>query len=247
MPLRTIAIILVEPQGSLNIGSTARAMMNFGLNDLRLVTPRADHLNDEARRMAVKATSLLEAAQIHNSLESALADCHYSIATTRRFGKYRERLLLPEEAADLLIPLSQTGRTALVFGREDHGLSTAEIDCCQRLLTIPSHEGLRSLNLAQSVAVSLYELFKSARKPDVSSTKGPKLATGQSLQELYVHMRQTLVAVGYLDKQNPDHILRAFRGIFGRAQLDHREVRILRGLLSRIDWLKKKANSPKGD
>ncbi len=154
--------MLVEPQGALNIGSVARAMMNFGFSDLRLVNPQTDHLSDEARRMAVKATSLLEGAQIHPDLPSALADCHLAMGTTRRFGKYREDFLHPDQAAQEILALPPAQRTALVFGREDKGLHTAELDLCQRLITIPTGDLLPSMNLAQAVSLCLYEAAKAA-------------------------------------------------------------------------------------
>lgn len=234
--LGNICVVLVEPQGSLNIGSSARVMLNFGVGELRLVNPRTSHLNEEARRMAVNARPILDAAACYDSLATALADCHYSMATTRRFGKYRENFLHPEAAAQQLLPLTAHGRVALVFGREDSGLETNELDLCQRLLTIPTGEELPSLNLAQAVGVCLYELCK-AHKTHHRPERSRKLATSESLEAMYAHMQQTLLAIDFLNDQNPDHILRAFRRLFGRAELDPREVKVLHGLWSRIDWL----------
>lgn len=232
-----ICIILVEPKGSLNIGSVCRAMLNFGLSELRLVNPAASHLNDEARRMAVKATPLLENATIYGNLAQALADCHFAIGTTRRFGKYRRDFFQPDQAARQILSLAEHDKTALVFGREDHGLATEELDLCQRLLTIPTHDDLPSLNLAQAVSICLYEINK-ARK-DVANTEKPekRLAKSHKLEAMMQHMRQTMIDLDFLDRQNPDHILRTFRQIFGRAQLNDREVQILHGLWSRVDWL----------
>ncbi len=239
LDLSQVAVVLVEPQGPLNIGSVCRAMANFGVSDLRLVKPEADHLCDEARRMAVKATPILEVAQIFPSLAEALADCHFSLATTRRFGKYREDFWHPEQAAAEVLALSENGRVALVFGREDHGLFTSEIDLCQRLITIPTHERLRSLNLSQAVGICLYELYRAASVPRraASAVDSRRLAPAGELEAMFQHLRQCLLDINYLDRQNPEHILRAYRRILGRAQLNQREVRILQGLWSRIDWL----------
>ena len=235
------SIILVEPQGPLNIGSVCRAMANFGFDNLRLVKPQADHLCDEARRMACKATPLLENATLFPSLSLALADCHFAMATTRRLGKYREHCLLPDQAAKEFLPLSLRGRVGLVFGREDHGLFTAELDLCQRLITIPTHEDLASMNLAQAATLCLYEIYKaSLALPE--QTRGKKLALSDKLEAMLQHMQQTMVSINYLDRQNPEHIVRTYRRIFGRAQLSDREVRVLQGLWSRIDWLKEKAD-----
>jgi tRNA/rRNA methyltransferase len=237
MKLEQVSVILVEPQGPLNVGAVCRVMMNFGFTDLRLVNPQADFLGDEARRMAVKAGTLLEGARLYGTLEEAVADCQLVIGTTRRFGKYREDFLHPEEAAELLLPWTDQGRVALLFGREDHGLSTAELDLCQRLMTIPTHDELPSMNLAQSVAVCLYEVSRAFGRAQGVRGGGKRLASGKMLEGMFQHMRRTLLAIEFLDAQNPDHVLRTFRRVFGRAGLNDREVRILQGLWSRIDWL----------
>jgi tRNA/rRNA methyltransferase len=237
MNLSNVSVVLVEPQGPLNIGSVCRAMMNFGFSDLRLVNPQTDHLVDEARRMAVKAGGLLERAAVFPDLETALQDCHLALATTRRFGKYREDFLHPDQAGEYLLPWTEKGRVALVFGREDKGLTTSELDLCQRLITIPTNDQLPSMNLAQSVVLCLYETAKAQASAKGKSGGRKKLASNKVLESMYGHMRQTLCDIGFLDPQNPDHILRSLRRIFGRAGLNDREVRILRGLWSRLDWL----------
>ncbi len=247
MNLQNICVILVAPQGPLNIGSVCRAMMNFGISDLRLVTPEADHLSDEARRMAVKAGDLLDNATVYDSLAGALADCRYSMGTTRRFGKYRDNFLHPDQAAQALLPLTDEGKTALVFGREDKGLHTAELDLCQRFITIPTCDELPSMNLAQAVSVCLYETAKAARELEGKSTGRKKFATGEALEGMYQHMRETLTTIGYLDPQNPDHILHSFRRIFGAAGLNERDVNILHGLWSRIDWVENELKKSRGD
>lgn len=231
-----LAIVLVEPQGALNIGSIARAMLNFGFTDLRLVNPQVDHLCHEARMMAVKAAPVLENAQVFTDLNSALTGCVLAFGTTRRFGKYREGLLHPETAAKQLLPVSYSEPVALVFGREDHGLFTNELDLCQHFITIPTCDELPSMNLAQAVSLCVYEVSKVMKKPDEGVLSGRKnFSSNENLESMYQHMRESLVSIGYLDVQNPDHILRSFRRIFGRAGLNDREVKILRGLFNQID------------
>ncbi|MDA3903682.1 MAG: RNA methyltransferase [Desulfuromusa sp.] len=230
-----LVVVLVEPQGALNIGSVCRAMLNFGFTDLRMVNPQVDHLSHDARLMAVKAATVLENAHVFHSLEDALADCVLSFGTTRRFGRYREGLLHPEEAAGRLFPVVQEKPVALVFGREDKGLLTSELDLCQHFITIPTDENLPSMNLAQAVSLCLYEVSK-VRGQTARRTYGcEKLASSEYLESMYQHMRQSLLNIGYLDPQNPDHILRSFRRILGRSGLNDREVRILRGLFNQID------------
>ncbi|WP_321370824.1 RNA methyltransferase [uncultured Desulfuromusa sp.] len=230
-----LTVVLVEPQGALNIGSACRAMLNFGCSSLRLVNPQVDHLSHDARLMAVKAATVLENARVFESLEDALSDCVLSFGTTRRFGRYREGLLRPDEAADRLLPVAQKDAVALVFGREDRGLFTSELDLCQHFITIPTDENLPSMNLAQAVSLCLYEVSKAKGRLTGQSGSGKKLANNATLESMYQHMRQSLLHIGYLDPQNPDHILRTFRRILSRSSLNDRDVRILRGLFNQID------------
>jgi tRNA/rRNA methyltransferase len=230
-----LAVVLVEPQGGLNVGSVCRAMLNFGITDLRLVNPQVDHLAHDARLMAVKAATVLESARIFDTLEDALSGCVQSFGTTRRFGRYREGLLHPSEAANNLVPIALESQVALVFGREDRGLFTTELDLCQHFITIPTNEMLPSMNLAQAVSLCLYEVSKARGELDGRVAKHKKFASSENLESMYQHMRQSLLNIGYLDPQNPDHILRNFRRIFSRSGLNDRDVRILRGLFNQID------------
>jgi tRNA/rRNA methyltransferase len=235
--MQHIRIILVEPQGPINVGSICRLMMNFGLSSLCLVNPCEDYRSLASRRMALKAESFLNQAAVFPTLEAALADCHLAFGTTRRFGKYRDYFLTPEQSA--VQALSQpTGTTvAFVFGREDRGLHTSELDLCHAFVTIPTDPNYPSMNLSHAVALVLYELRKKALM-DQTITNGNRVqAQARDVENMFQHMRRTLLAAEYLDPQNPDHILRAFRRLFGRSGLDDREVRILRGLWSRIDWI----------
>jgi tRNA/rRNA methyltransferase len=236
--MNNITIVLVEPQGPLNVGSVCRAMMNFGFCNLRLVNPCSTYRSLDARRMALAAESILNDAQVFATLDAALADCHLAFGTTRRFGKYREDCISPEQTAARALSQSTATRIALVFGREDRGLHTSELDLCQYFVTIATDDAYPSLNLSHAVALLLYEIRKHAtRGQSAAPVNGTTAATAAQVEHMFQHMRRSLVAVDYLDHQNPDHILRAFRRLFGRTGLSDREVRILQGLWSRIDWI----------
>jgi len=157
-----ISIVLVEPQGPINVGSVCRCMMNFGLHDLRLVNPCDDYRSLNARRMALSAETILARSTIFPTLKEALSDCQAAFGTTRRFGKYREDCITPQDAATRIQSQSPPHRTALVFGREDRGLHTSELDLCQWFVTIPTDNGYPSMNLSHAVAILLYELGKAA-------------------------------------------------------------------------------------
>ena len=232
-----ISIVLVEPQGPINVGSVCRVMKNFGLRDLRLVNPCADFRDLPARRMALKAATILEQAAIYPTLERALADCHLAFGTTRRFGRYREDFLSPAQCAARALEQPDESRVAMVFGREDRGLHTSELDLCQHFVTIPSDDAYPSLNLSHAVALLLYELCKALSDGAPPVGKAPVTAPAEAIENMFRHMRRTLLAADFLDPQNPDHIIRAFRRLFGRTGLSDREVRILQGLWSRIDWI----------
>ena len=236
-------IVLVEPQGARNIGSICRVMLNFGFHELRLVAPRADHLSQEARYMAVKdSRQLLKKAKLFKKLADAVADCHIVWGSSRRFGKYRRDWHLPRDINRANDSLAPEQRMALVFGREDHGLSNSELDLCTSFLSIPTSAAFPSMNLAQAVGVCLYEIQRTAT---VSNAPQPRQrAKNEEIEAMIQHMRHALLECGYLDPQNPDHILRAYRRIFSRAGLEGREVRILHGLWRRIEWLTGQTKKP---
>ena len=235
--MQNISIVLVEPQGPINVGSVCRCMMNFGVSDLRLVNPCDDYRSLESRRMALKAERILNQAAVFQDLRGALADCHLAFGTTRRFGKYREDFLTPEQSAVQALSQPPDSTVAFVFGREDRGLHTCELDLCQAFVTIPTDSDYPSMNLSHAVALFLYELRKGALAAENTAIDDRVPAQTADVERMFQHMRRTLLAAEYLDPQNPDHILRAFRRLFGRGGLDDREVRILQGLWSRIDWI----------
>ncbi|GAB6143712.1 RNA methyltransferase [Desulfocicer niacini] len=233
-----LTVVLVAPQGPLNVGSTCRTMMNFGFSDLRLVTPCREYKGLEARKMALSAQPMLEQARVFDSLEDALADCHVAFGTTRRFGKYRKNFFTPDTAGKKIAGLSNSFRCALVLGREDNGLTTEELSLCHDFITIPTEDSFPSMNLSHALTLFLYEISKAMKSAVRTTTSNqPKPATMALTEQMYAHMRNTLCGIDYLDPQNPDHLLRTFRRIFSRAGLGERDVNIIRGLMSRIDWI----------
>ena len=238
-----ISVVLVGTQSPGNIGMVCRAMKNMGLADLRLVNPcQVDHL--DAIKFAVSARNLLDSARIFGSLEEAIADCEFSVATTRRHGKYRNEIWSPGEVVERFSSCAPGSRLAMVFGREDSGLTTEEVALCRWQSTITTADEFGSLNLSQAVLIFCYEFLKGAVP---AAEKQPReLAGSASLEPLYGHMERTLLRIGYLNPQNPDHMMRTMRRIFSRAELDEREVSSLRGLLSQIDWAAAEFKGKKG-
>ena len=231
--LENIRIVLVEPKGSGNIGSVARAMKNMGLNDLAIVGGGRTK-SFWARAMAVHAGEILKEARRFPTLREAVADCGLVVGTTCRGGLYRSHSQAPRDVAPKIVAAARSGKTALVFGPEDHGLDNRDLKYCQWLLTIPAHSDYPSLNVAQAVMVCLYEIFLASLK------KAPRemisRAPAESVESLFDRMRRSLLKIGFLDSQNPEHILLAVRRLLGRAGLEERDVRILTGLFRQIEW-----------
>jgi tRNA/rRNA methyltransferase len=226
--------VLVEPQSPGNIGMTCRAMKNMGFNRLRLVNG-CDRFHPESLKFAVAARDLLESTTVFPDLASALADCKLTVGTTRRHGKYRQEILSPVEVADRL--RNQTAsdcQAAIVFGREDNGLTTEELSLCRWHATIPTSAEYGSLNLAQSVLLFCYEMQKTSTTP--ADTRTNEMADSSEMETFFGHLHASMKKIGFLNEQNPDHIMRSMRRIFFRANLDSREVTVLRGILTQIDW-----------
>ncbi len=187
--------------------------------------------------MALSAFSVLEKALVFNDLKSALSDIQIAFGTTRRFGKYRKNFFTPSGAALKINKSYHDTNCALVLGPEDTGLETKDLDLCQHFITIPTHEAYPSMNLSHALSILLYEIsIKSDAGVNFFNPAPKKLADGDEIEQMFDHMKESLVNIDFFDRQNPDHLLRTFRRIFGESGLSSRDVRILRGLMSRIDW-----------
>jgi tRNA/rRNA methyltransferase len=233
--MKHMRIVLVRPQGMMNVGSVARAMKNVGMTELALVNPAAPPSHPDARVMAVRAHDILEGALIFSRLTDAIADCTWVIGTTRRRGKEREGLIDPRQIAAEIADMAQQNKVAVIFGPEDRGLSNRDLDLCQRLVSIPSHEEYGSLNLAQAVMIICYEIYLVTHHQK-ADPRIRQLATSEELEGMYYHMEETLLRIGFLDQNNPKRIMAVLRRIFGRARLNPREVKILRGICRQAHW-----------
>ena len=158
-PLKNITLVLVRPQYAGNIGAVCRAMKNMGLTRLNLVSPEQDHQSAEARMMATSAKDILQKAKIFSSLEDALQDFRWIAGTSARKGINRGPFISPREICPEIIQNARSIPVAILFGPEDRGLTNRELDPCHALISIPTHPGLSSLNLAQAVVLLSYELY----------------------------------------------------------------------------------------
>jgi tRNA/rRNA methyltransferase len=240
----SLQVVLVEPAGPLNVGSVARLCANFAIDGLRLVAPRCDPLDPEARRMAVHGLPLLEGAVLYPSLKAALADCTRVVATT---GRAEGAPLALEPAAQALrwllaapaeVSRSRTPQvSALVFGREDRGLSNDELLLAGRLLRIGTGEAYTSLNLSHAAAVVLHELHQLRAGPAApeQGKAGDPCPRG-TLEAALSDAEDLLLEVGFLHSHTRRARMAKLRALFQRGQITAGEVALLRGMVCQLRW-----------
>ena len=232
LDLNSVSIILVRPKFHENIGSVARAMKNMGLNRL-IVVDGCSPLHMNAYKLASGAEDILERSEECNALREAISDMGSVVGTTSRGGKGRSPLLTPRALFKRLIPLSAKNSMGLVFGSEKEGLTNEELSLCHYYVRIPSSEAFPSLNLAQAVMILCYELFQSSMWVDIRPIQ---LAKAEQMERMFEHMERTLLDIEFLNAKNPKRIMGVLRRLFGRSEMEEKEVRILEGIWSKIDW-----------
>jgi tRNA/rRNA methyltransferase len=231
-------VVLVEPQLGENIGSAARAMANFGLARLRLVKPRQGWPNDKARVMAAGADRVLDGAQLYDTLEAAIADCSFVLATTARAHDQAKPVVGPQQAAAEMAPRIAAGETvALVFGRERNGLENHEVGLADRIVTLPVNPAFASLNLAQAIVIVAYEWFKATAAGKLSFGMPDKSAPApkQQLLAFFAALERELEKVEFFrppDKRATMQI--NLRNIFARMQPTQQDIQTLHGVITSI-------------
>ena len=235
--LNNIAIVLTGTRYPENIGAAARAMLNMGIERLILVDPQNYDLA-RINKMATHAASVVvEKLEVYDTLKEALADFNYVVGTTARLGGQRKVISSPAKLARQLIPLSDQNRIAVLFGPEDRGLSNVDIRSCHVLMNIPTAE-FSSLNLAQAVMVTCYELFRfSLDKP---GEYAPRLANQFELEAMYDQLKDVLMRISFINPDNPDYFMNNLRHFSARMQLRAKEVQIIRGICRQVNWYGKK-------
>jgi tRNA (cytidine32/uridine32-2'-O)-methyltransferase len=229
-------IILVNTTHPGNIGGVARAMKNMGLRELYLVAPRS-FPDEQAVWRAAGAVDILEQAVVVEDLGQAIADCQFVVGTSARGRRIPWPTLDPRRCAEEMAGAAQRGaRVAVVFGREDRGLTNEELQLCNLHLNIPSHPDYTSLNLAMAVQIVAYELrmleLSDELPADPQHEWDADMCTAENLERYYEHLEQTLVEIGFLDPAAPRQLMSRLRRLYGRIQLDEMELNILRGILT---------------
>lgn len=230
-------VVLVRPQLSVNIGMVARAMMNCGLAELRLVCPKEDHLSSEAISGASGAAEILEQAQVFNSLLEAIQDIHYVQATTARSRDMTKRIYTPEYAHSLTSKrLQQQEKVAWLFGPERTGLENTDLVCADALVQIPLNPAHSSLNLSQAVLLMGYTWWnRTSQKICKLATGASQIATKHEVELLLSAMEDKLTCAGYFHfPDKVDRMKRNLRNIFTRCDLTNSEVKTLYNIITYI-------------
>ena len=239
-----IRIVLVNTSHPGNIGGVARAMKNMCLDQLVLVDPM-QYPHAQATARASGADDVLNAAEVHPTLEAGLGDADLVFGASARLRKLSWPQVEPTEFVDKVYSQPPGTKIAVVFGREHSGLTNEELERCHYLLNIPSNPDYSSLNIAAAVQVLAYEIHmrwyklqSGAQEPATEqenlSLDGEPFATAQDMDRFYDHLYEMLTQVGFLQTEHPRKMMRRLRRLFNRARVDRVELNILRGILTTI-------------
>lgn len=238
-----IRIVLVNTTHPGNIGGVARAMKNMGLSRLYLVAPRK-YPHEEADWRAASAQDILAGAVVCDTLDEAIGDCQFVAGTSARERRIPWPLLDARQCAQRIADASNNEQVAVLFGREDRGLTNDELKCCNLHLNIPSDAAYSSLNLAMAVQIVAYELRMLAVAGDLPVAQDDQwdtpFSTRENMERFYTHLEETLVDIEFLDPAAPRQLMARLRRLYSRVRLDEMELNILRGILTETQkWVKK--------
>lgn len=227
-----VRVVLVEPKEAGNVGAAARAMKNFGFTDLVLVGSRPQITRDASEWWAKGASDVVQSARHVSTLKEALADVHLSIATTAIRGRHVYEQLSPADVARLAEEtLGDDHILALVFGREEWGLTGAEVAACQRTASVPTSPDCPTMNLAQAVTVFSYELGKGLRP----QAKAPDPAPGDLIDALNARARDLLIRLGFFGDKAPDRMCAELQALAGKRTLTTREASLLLSFVAHVE------------
>ncbi len=239
----TIKVVLVEPAGPINIGSVARLCENFNVHELRLVSPRCDYLAKEAINMAVRGLKILEKAKVYDDLNTALSDCSRIIATCGRKEHGEIPLNSNKDALNWALKSEREEVIALVFGREDRGLSNEELLKANKVISLNTNENYPSLNLSHAVAIVLHQ-FNQLNELDLLKphTKINYPANLIKLEDCINDAGSLLLEIGFLMKHTYKAKMTKIKQLLLRGEIKDDEVALIRGIISQARWKIKNKN-----
>lgn len=244
----SVIVVLHEPQDLVNIAHVVRVMKNFGVRDLRLVSPR-EYDTHRIGGIAHQTADVLARVRLCDTLDQALADCIHVAGFTARGRTAKRNLQRPREAAAELVPLAEEGPAALLFGREDKGLPNEALDRCHRIVTVPTEPTYGSLNLGHAVAIALYEVALASGAAE-RSFKSPRREAGPAevaeLERLFADVSRALTEIDFFKTRNPEGVMRTVREVAHRAPLDEREAKLLRAMAIEVVKYRERATANPG-
>ena len=232
-----LKVILVEPNGPLNVGSIARLCSNFEVDELRIVSPKCDIFSLEAKKMALKGQKYLDNCKIFDNLENAIFDCDLVIASCGRVDVSKDSFFISsEDLFNWIFSFKKINNLAIIFGREDRGLTNNELLLANKTFNIPTSKNNPSLNLSHAVSIVLYELNKSSKRNFNKELEVFNLASSKQIHDSFVEIEEMLLGIGYLLKHTSSAKISKFKSYISRANTSVHEINVLRGIVHQINW-----------
>ena len=245
MNLSNVVIILCRPEESRNVGAVCRAMANNGLKNLRIVGKKSDFDEERVRILAIHAAPIWEKARFFDSITEAARDCTLVAGTTRRRGKKRGKLLLPEEFAQKAGSITSDGKVAVVFGNERTGLEEEELDECNMGVTIPSSDEFGSLNLSHAVQIISYHIFRKSLEEKNMASRGYTPVSLERLEKTVSEITGDLQKIGFFKLAGRDDMEKFWTDILSRAALSESEAKYIEKIFDKAAGLSEKLKTEK--
>ena len=238
-----LKIILVEPSGTLNVGSIARLCSNFNVDELRIVSPKCDIYSLETKKMALKGINFIHKCTRYESLIDSIADCDLVLATCGRIDYKKEfELDSLENISTWIRNFNEVKNLAILFGREDRGLTNRELLMAHKVFTINTHKNFPSLNLSHAVSIVLYELSKITKSDNNLKKKELDFATAKQIEDSFLEIEKLLLKTGYLLPHTSNAKIAKFKKYIHRSETSKHELDTLRGIVNQINWALKNRN-----
>ena len=231
-----LKLILVEPSGPLNVGSVARLCSNFEVDELRIVSPKCDIFSLEAKKMALKGQKFLKNCKVFDELQKAISDCDLVLASCGRIDINKDSFFVSsEDIFDWTLTFKKINNLAIIFGREDSGLTNDELLLANKTFNIPTSKNNPSLNLSHAVSIALCELNKSSKKSFNQELEVFNLASSKQIHDSFLEIEELLLRVGYLLKHTSNAKINKFKNFILRANTSMHEINVLRGIVHQIN------------
>lgn len=243
MNLSNVVIILCRPEESRNVGAVCRAMANNGLKNLRIVGKKQDFDEERVRILAIHASPIWEKAEFFDSITDAAKDCVLCAGTTRRRGKKRGKLLLPEELSETVSPITNDGKIAVVFGNERTGLEEEELDECTMGVTIPSSAEFGSLNLSHAVQIISYHLFRKSLEEGKKISRGSVPVSLERLDKTVREIADSLQKIGFFKVTGRPDMEKFWTDLLSRAAISESEAVYIEKVFDKAAGLAGKAKT----